>query len=273
VSKNMERLINVMARLRDPHKGCPWDIEQNFSTIAPYTIEETYELVEAIEAGDVKAISEELGDVLFQVVFHAQMGSESGLFDLESVAGAVADKMIERHPHVFGDRDAKTANDVLVNWEADKEAKRIKKAESDGRTPSILDGVSSALPASTRAVKLQNRAARVGFDWSNARDVLAKISEEIAELETEMKASADKEFIEDELGDVFFAIVNLARKLDVDPETALRRTNRKFERRFRGIEATLSAQGRKVSDASLDEMERIWNTLKAQEKIAVGRTG
>jgi ATP diphosphatase len=268
MTSNIERLIEVMARLRDPKNGCPWDLEQNFSTIAPYTIEETYELVEAIESNDTKAIKEELGDVLFQVVFHAQMGREAGLFDLDSVAKTVADKMIERHPHVFGNRDAKTSNDVLVNWESDKAAKRAKQADAEGRAPSALDGVSTALPAATRAVKLQSRAARVGFDWAEARDVLAKIREEIGELETEITSQADKDFLEDELGDVFFAVANLARKLDIDPETALRRTNRKFERRFRGIEDTLAKQGRNLSDASLDEMERIWNAIKAEEKTA-----
>lgn len=260
-----------MARLRDPKGGCPWDLEQNFLTIAPYTIEETYELVEAIESNEPKAIKEELGDVLFQVVFHAQMASEAGLFDLDSVAKTVADKMIERHPHVFGDRDAKTSNDVLVNWESDKAAKRAKQAASEGRVPSALDGVSAALPAATRAVKLQTRAARVGFDWAEAKDVLAKIREEIAELESEITTAANapnRDALEDELGDVFFAVANLARKLDIDPETALRRTNRKFERRFRGIEEALAKQGRQLSDASLNEMEKIWNEIKAEEKLA-----
>jgi ATP diphosphatase len=266
MSKNIDELVKVMARLRDPNGGCPWDLEQNFTSIAPYTIEETYELVEAIENKDTKAIGEELGDVLFQVVFHAQMGREAGLFDLDSVAKAVADKMIERHPHVFGDRQASSAGDVLVNWEADKEAKRKAKAEAQGEASSALDGVSTALPATTRAIKLQNRAARVGFDWAKANEVLAKIREEIAELEAEITAEADKDHLEDELGDVFFAVVNLARKLEIDPEAALRRTNHKFERRFRGIESYLAAQGRTLSDASLEEMERIWNTIKREEK-------
>lgn len=266
-ASNISRLIDVMARLRDPKGGCPWDLEQDFKTIAPHTIEETYELVEAIESGDNKAIKEELGDVLFQVVFYAQMGREAGLFDLDSVAGAVADKMIERHPHVFGERDAKTANDVLVNWETDKAAKRAAQADAEGRVESVLDGVSKALPAATRAVKLQKRAARVGFDWAEARDVLAKIREEIGELEAEIDAGVSKDKMEDELGDVFFAIANLARKLDIEPETALRRTNQKFERRFRGIEETLAAQGRKMTEASLEEMERIWNEVKARERL------
>jgi ATP diphosphatase len=194
------------------------------------------------------------------------MASEAGLFDLDSVAGAVADKMIERHPHVFGNRDAKTASDVGANWEADKEAKRLAKAKAEGREPSLLDGVSIALPAATRAVKLQNRAARARFDWAEARDVLAKIREEITELEVEIDAGAAKDFLEDEMGDVLFAVVNLGRKLDIDPETALRRTNAKFERRFRGIERRLTGQGRTLADASLNEMERIWNEIKGEEK-------
>jgi ATP diphosphatase len=264
----LKRLVDVMAQLRNPDSGCPWDLEQNFASIAPYTLEETYELVEAIEANDPQLIKEELGDVLFQVVFHAQMAKEAGLFDLDSVAASVADKMIERHPHVFGARDAKTSNDVLVNWETDKEAKRQAKAKAEGREPSVLDNVSTALPAATRAVKLQNRAARNKFDWAEARDVLAKITEEIGELEAEITANSGQDFLEDEMGDVLFAVVNLARKLNVDPETALRRTNRKFERRFRGIEQRLAQQGRKLSDASLDEMERIWNEIKREEKFS-----
>ncbi|MDD3029341.1 MAG: nucleoside triphosphate pyrophosphohydrolase [Alphaproteobacteria bacterium] len=263
---NIQRLLDIMARLRTPEDGCPWDIEQTFTTIAPHTIEETYELVEAIENDDPKAIKEELGDVLFQVVFHAQMGREAGLFDFESVAGYVADKMVERHPHVFGDRDAKTAHDVLVNWEKDKAEKRSAGASKDGYAPSALDGVSLALPASTRAIKLQKRAARVGFDWDKAEDVLAKIREEINELEAERTQKKPKAFLEDELGDVFFAVTNLARKLDIDPETALRRTNKKFERRFRAIEKALAARGKTPADATLDEMEALWNAAKAEEK-------
>jgi len=186
--------------------------------------------------------------------------------DFGGVVEAVTTKMIRRHPHVFGERDAKTAQDVLVNWEKDKEAKRVSSAKDEGRSLSVLDGVSAALPAAIRAMKLQKRAARVGFDWPNARDVLAKIREEIGELEKEINDNADKNRLEDELGDVFFAVANLARKLDIDPETALRRTNRKFERRFRGIEETLVKQGRRISEASLEEMERLWNEIKAGEQ-------
>jgi len=265
MSEALDRLVGVMARLRDPAAGCPWDLEQDFKSVAPYTLEETYEVVEAIEQGDPAAMKDELGDLLFQIVFHAQMGREAGLFDLDQIAGHVADKMIERHPHVFGDRDANTAQAVLTNWENDKAKKREAKA-ADGQVVSALDGVSTALPASTRAVKLQNRAARVGFDWPDARDIIAKIREEIAELEAEIDAPDNHDAIEDEFGDVFFAVINLARRLKVDPETALRRTNRKFERRFRGIETRLAAKGRHIKDATLDEMEALWNAVKTEER-------
>ena len=268
MSNGIEHLLVVMASLRDPNGGCPWDLEQNFTTIAPYTIEETYELVEAIEQNNPKAIAEELGDVLFQVVFHAQMGQEAGLFNFDSVAQTVADKMVERHPHVFGDRDANTANDVLTNWEADKAAKREAEAAKDNRRTSALDGVSTALPATTRAVKLQKRAARVGFDWAEAQDILNKIREEADELAAEIGKPDNHDAMEDELGDLFFAIVNLARRLDVDPETALRRTNRKFERRFREVENRLAAEDRTPDQASLDDMEKLWVAIKQAEKTA-----
>lgn len=267
MSKPIDRLVEIMARLRNPNGGCPWDLEQTFKTIAPYTLEETYEVVEAIEQNDPKAMMEELGDLLFQVIFHAQMGQEAGLFDLDKIASHVSDKMVERHPHVFGDRDAKTAVAVLTNWEADKAKKRAAEAQKENRALSALDGVTAALPAMSRAIKLQNRAARVGFDWTNARDILAKIKEETSELEAEISAQSGKDRIEDELGDLFFALVNLARRLEIDPETALRRTNRKFERRFRAIELRLAAEGRRIEDASLEEMERIWVAVKEEEKL------
>jgi len=265
----LDRLVAVMRKLRDPNGGCPWDLEQNFKTIAPYTLEETYEVVEAIEQNDSKAIKEELGDLLFQVVFHAEMGREQGLFDLDSIATQVADKMVERHPHVFGDRNTRTANEVLTNWEEDKAAKRAAKAKAENRPISALDGVSTALPATSRALKLQNRAARVGFDWTDAKDILAKIKEETAELEAEIDHKKGNNFIEDELGDLFFALINLARRLEIDPETALRSTNRKFERRFREIEKRLAAQGRQMNTTSLEEIEQIWNDIKGEEKKSV----
>jgi ATP diphosphatase len=270
MSKQVERLVEVMRRLRDPNGGCPWDLEQNFKSIAPHTLEETYEVVEAIEQGDAKAIKEELGDLLFQIAFHAQIGTEANLFTLDDIADSVADKMIERHPHVFGDRDVKTAAGVVSNWEADKAAKREAQAKAENRPVSALDGISTALPAILRALKLQSRAARTGFDWTDTKDILAKIREEIDELEVEMKATKGNDPIEDELGDLFFALINLARRLEIDPEGALRRTNRKFERRFREIEKRLDAQGRKLNDASLDEMEKIWVAIKTEEKRKAG---
>jgi len=271
MKKPIDRLLDIMARLRDPKSGCPWDLEQSFATIAPHTLEETYELVEAIEKNDPASIKDELGDVLFQIIFYAQMGREAGWFDFDAIAAHVADKMTERHPHVFGERKAETANDVRAIWEQNKESKRKTSAKAEGREAGVLDNISPALPAATRAVKLQKRAARVGFDWDNARDVFAKIREEIGELEHEVAGMEnermDKDSLEDELGDVLFAVTNLARKLHIDPEAALRRTNRKFERRFRGIESALAKQGRKISDASLDEMERLWNEMKKEEKV------
>ncbi|MFY9288860.1 MAG: nucleoside triphosphate pyrophosphohydrolase [Alphaproteobacteria bacterium] len=266
MSNSIQKLIDVMARLRDPKSGCPWDLEQNFKTIAPYTLEETYEVVEAIEQDNPKAMADELGDLLFQIVFHAQMAKEAGLFTFDDIAKGVADKMIERHPHVFGDRDAKTAEKVLANWETDKAAKRDAQTKAENRTPSVLDGVTTSLPAATRAVKLQKRAARVGFDWTDARDILAKIKEETAELEAEIDKQKNQDAIEDEFGDLFFALVNLARRLEVDPETALRRTNRKFETRFREIEKRLTAQGKNIAEVSLDEMEKLWIAIKTEEK-------
>lgn len=272
MSANIDRLVKVMERLRDPQTGCPWDIKQTMKTIAPYTVEEAYELLEAIENGDAHAMKDELGDVLFQVVFHAQMAREDSLFGLEEIAAHVADKMIERHPHVFGDRKADTAQDVLTNWEADKAAKRAAKAENEGRFDSVLDGVSTALPAMIRAVKLQKRAARVGFNSPGTHIAMDKIREEIDEFEAEIDAKADIDFLEAELGDVLFSIANIARKLHLDPEAALRRTNAKFERRFHGIEDALAKQGRNVASATLEEMDRIWNAIKAEEKAAMKRS-
>lgn len=265
MTSSIDRLLSVMSRLRDPDGGCPWDLKQDFSSLAPYTLEEAYEVVEAIENGDPKALRDELGDLLLQIAFHSQLAREKGLFDFDQVAAGIADKMVERHPHVFGDREADTANDVLRNWEADK----AKKREAENKNASALDGVNTALPASSRALKLQQRAARVGFDWSNPADIIAKIREETDELETEIVAVTDKhdnkDKMEAELGDLFFVLVNLARHLEIDPESAMRRTNRKFERRFRFIESSLTAAGRSISEATLDEMEQLWNKAKSEE--------
>ncbi len=246
-------LIDVMARLRSPDGGCPWDLEQNFRTIAPYTIEEAYEVADAIERGDMAGLRDELGDLLFQTVFHARMAEEDGLFDFADVARAIADKMIRRHPHVFGGADTRDADQQTAAWEDQKVEERAAKGHQ-----SLLDDVPAGLPGLTRAVKLQKRAARVGFDWPQAKDVLAKINEETAELAEAMDAkNADK--IEEEFGDVLFVLANLSRHLKVDPETALRRTNEKFIRRFRHIEESL---GERLAEAGLDEMEALWTEAK-----------
>jgi MazG family protein len=259
----IDRLLTIMAKLRAPQGGCPWDIAQSFTTIAPHTIEEAYEVVEAIEAGDKGALKDELGDLLFQVVFYAQMAKEEGSFDFEDVVAAICEKMERRHPHVFGDATVADAQAQTVQWEAQKALERHQKAGD--RPPSALEGVSTALPAQTRALKLQARAGRVGFDWPEAAQVLDKIAEEIEEVRAELGEKIDQDRLEDEMGDVLFACVNLARKLKIDPETALRRGNRKFERRFHHIERELAAQGRTPSEATLDEMEALWVAAKRLE--------
>jgi len=262
----IDRLLRVMARLRDPERGCPWDVEQTFRTIAPHTIEEAYEVADAIERDDMPALKEELGDLLFQVVFYAQMARERGAFDFDAVAAGEADKMIERHPHVFGNATVRTAGEQTESWEARKARERAEKAQAAGRRPGALDGVLGGLPALTRAVKLQKRAARVGFDWTEAADILDKIAEEAGELRAELAPPApDRDRIEDELGDLLFALANLARRLEIDPEGALRRTNAKFERRFRQIEAWLAEDGRAAENETLEELERLWQRAKRAE--------
>ena len=265
----LNRLLDIMERLRDPETGCLWDKEQTFRTIAPYTIEEAYEVADAIEEGDMAALKEELGDLLFQVVFYAEMGREAGHFDFHAIAEAIADKMTRRHPHVFEDMTYDTAEDRMDAWEEQKSAERQAKSKdkSGGKdgAPSILDDVPSALPALLRAEKLQKRAARVGFDWPQAAQVLDKIEEEIAELRAEIDGKSTPARQEDEIGDLFFALANLARHLKIDPESALRHTNAKFERRFRHIETQLAEAGRSPDDASLDEMEALWLQAKKEE--------
>lgn len=265
-SDNLARLLAVMARLRDPERGCPWDREQSFATIAPYTIEEAYEVAEAIEQDDRAALKDELGDLLLQVVFHARMAEEEGSFAFDDVAGAIADKMVRRHPHVFGDVTIASPEAQTAAWEELKAAERKAKAGSD-TPPSALDGVGVALPALTRALKIQNRAARVGFDWPDVAQVFAKIAEEIVELQDEIPAAVP-ERLEDEMGDLLFAVANVARHLKVDPETALRRATLKFERRFRRVETLLAAAGKAPGEASLDEMEERWVEAKDEERAA-----
>ena len=260
----LERLLAVMAWLRDRQHGCPWDIDQTFRTIAPYTIEEAYEVADAIERDDMPALKEELGDLLLQVVYHSQMASETGAFRFDDVAAAIADKMVDRHPHVFGDLRIADADAQTVSWEARKAAERAKKASGTEPT-GALDGVARALPALLRAEKIQKRAARVGFDWTTIGPVIDKIEEELGELRAELDAGkTDPMRITDELGDVLFAVANLARHCKVDPEAALRSTNDKFERRFRYVEQQLALRGRKPTEATLDEMEALWQDAKTR---------
>ncbi|HZH27012.1 MAG TPA: nucleoside triphosphate pyrophosphohydrolase [Azospirillaceae bacterium] len=263
----IDRLLAIMARLRDPNGGCPWDLEQTFRTIAPHTIEEAYEVVDAIERDDMDALKDECGDLLFQVVYYAQMAGEAGHFDFNAVAQAVSEKMIRRHPHVFGDERIDTAGAQTSRWEEHKAAERAAKAgnaNAAAEGTGLLDGVPVGLPALTRAVKLQKRAARVGFDWPEVGQILDKLTEEITELKAELAVGAPKDRVTDELGDILFVIANLGRRLEVDPETALRGTNAKFERRFRYVEQRLAEKGRSPREATLDEMEELWQQAKTK---------
>ncbi|WP_417833825.1 nucleoside triphosphate pyrophosphohydrolase [Thalassospira xiamenensis] len=266
-SKAINALLDVMARLRDPDGGCPWDLEQNFATIAPYTIEEAYEVADAIAQNDMSELREELGDLLLQVVFHSQMATEEGHFTFEDVANSIVSKMIDRHPHVFGDGDAITTDGVNQTWEKIKAEERAQKAETKGQQRhSALDGVASALPALMRAEKLTKRAARVGFDWQSTDEVFDKLHEEIGELQAELTENPDQDRIEDELGDMLFVMANLSRKLGVDPEVALRRANHKFTRRFHFIENELARDGRSAGQSDLEEMDALWNAAKQAER-------
>jgi len=259
----LARLLSVMAWLRDREHGCPWDIDQTFRTIAPYTIEEAYEVADAIERDDMSALKEELGDLLLQVVYHSQMASEAGAFRFKDVAAAIADKMVDRHPHVFGDLEIADADTQTISWEARKAAERAQKTGS--ATTGALDGVARALPALLRAEKIQKRAARVGFDWAAIGPVIDKIEEELRELRVELGAgNTVQERIADELGDVLFAVANLARHCRIDPEAALRSTNDKFEKRFRYIEGKLASQDRTPAEATLEEMEALWQEAKTR---------
>ena len=257
----IDHLLAIMAQLRDPETGCPWDVEQTFATIAPYTVEEAYEVADAIERGDTRELKEELGDLLLQVVFHARIAEEAGLFAFDDVAEAICAKMIRRHPHVFADANYRDVAEQTRAWEETKAAERAAK----GKTASLLDDVPRGLPALTRAVKLTKRAARVGFDWPTTAEVLDKLEEEIGELSAEIEAR-DQEKIRAELGDVLFVLANLARKLDVEPEDALRASNAKFIRRFNAIERDLAADGRTPEQSDLTEMDALWNKAKLAEK-------
>ena len=254
---SMQRLLGIMAKLRDPEQGCLWDREQTFKSIAPYTVEEAYEVADAIERGDLAHLREELGDLLLQVVYHARMAEEQGLFAFEDVAREIGDKLTARHPHVFGDADIRDAAHQTRDWEAQKAGERAKASVAG-----VLDGIPAGMPALTRAEKLQKRAARVGFDWTELPPVFAKVREELAELEHEIASGSPRERLEDELGDVLFAAANMARKLGVDPEQALRGTNRKFERRFRHMESRLKERGLVPENVSLEEMDSYWDEAK-----------
>jgi len=260
------RLLAIMARLRNPDGGCPWDLEQDFSTIAPYTIEEAYEVADAIDRGDLPALKDELGDLLLQVVFHAQMAKEQDAFVFDDVVDAICDKMVRRHPHVFGDASFADAEAQNVNWEAIKAAERKAAGEEDA---SALAGVSRGLPEWQRAVKLQSRAARVGFDWPDTAPVIDKLHEEIDEVRVELAAAPSPERdarLEDEIGDLLFVAANLARHAKVDVGSALRRANLKFERRFRAMEALAAAEGTTMSALDLDAQEALWARVKAGER-------
>jgi MazG family protein len=251
-------LLSIMCELRKPGTGCPWDLEQSFDSIAPYTIEEAYEVAEAIERKDLPALKDELGDLLLQVVYHAQMAAEQQVFAFDDVVEAICRKMIRRHPHVFGDENARTAGVAKNFWESMKTREREQGSET--KQSSVLSGVPATLPSLSRAIKLQGKAARVGFDWPSTREVLTKIREEADEV-----CSAPDDKRQEEFGDLLFALANLARHMNIDAETALRHANAKFERRFSQIESELIAKGKTPSQSTLDEMDALWNQAKAAE--------
>lgn len=265
-SKNISRLIEIMAALRDPQTGCPWDIRQDFQSIKPYTIEEAYEVADAIERGDLDDLNDELGDLLLQVVFHARMAEEAGDFSFDDVVLAITRKMIRRHPHVFAQSQSDTPEGVKIQWEeikAAEKAERVARRKSRGSNDGtgLLDDVPRALPALMEAIKLQKRAARVGFDWSETEPVLSKIEEEIGELRDALKG-ADRSKVQEEFGDLLFALVNLGRHIDADPEMSLRNTNAKFRKRFSFVETALGEADEDLSEASLDRMETLWSQAK-----------
>jgi len=254
--KEIEKILEVMRKLRDPNNGCPWDVEQDFASIAPYTIEEAYEVADAVERGDLQDLRDELGDLLFQVVFHSRMAEEAGHFDFADVAAAISDKMIRRHPHVFGNDAERAAGVKEGSWEQIKEAERMEDGDN-----SAMAGVAKALPALKRAQLLGKRAGRVGFDWPDRKGVRDKIHEELNELE-EAVGTRDAANMEEEFGDVLFAVVNMARHLDIDPEKALTAANYKFERRFREMEDAVTADGGRFKDFNLESLERQWRAAK-----------
>ena len=262
--QQLDRIIEIMRRLRDPETGCPWDVEQDFASIAPYTIEEAYEVADAVQRGDPDDIRDELGDLLFQVVFQSRIAEEAGLFTLADVARSISEKMVDRHPHVFGTEGRPGLAEQSGRWEAIKAEERARRGHTG-----ILDDVAAGLPPMLRALKLQKRAARVGFDWVNIDDIIAKLHEETEELRAEtLHDPVDRARVEDEVGDVLFVAVNLARRAGVDPETALMACNTKFESRFRYIEEQTEISGKNIEDLSLDEMEILWQEAKIKGHAA-----
>lgn len=282
---SIEKLRWIMSQLRDPITGCPWDIKQDFASITSHTIEEAYEVVDAIEQGDFEELEKELGDLLFQVIFYSQLGKEEQLFDLDSVIAAICEKLIRRHPHVFAQEDLKTDEEIKANWENEKALERQRKHNAElissgvsssevtgsettqAETISILADIPKSLPALSQAAKIQKRCAHVGFDWDNKADVFAKIEEEVQEVKVELEAdSLDKPALAEELGDLMFAVVNLCRHAKEDPEKLLRHANQKFTKRFHGVEAQVSASGKTFTDHDLAELEQYWQQVKNQEK-------
>jgi ATP diphosphatase len=261
---NLADLLAIMARLRDPERGCPWDLQQDFSTIAPYTVEEAYEVADAIDRKDWHELRDELGDLLLQVVFHSQMAKEQGLFDFDDVAHAISEKMLRRHPHVFGDTSYADVEEQKRAWEDIKAAERA--AKGDAHDDSVLAGISRGQPEWQCALKLQQRAATVGFDWPDHRPVIDKLHEELAEVDAEFQAGADPARLEDEIGDVLFVAVNLARHARVNFARALKHANAKFERRFRRMEQLASEEGKSLSVMALPEQEALWQWAKAEER-------
>jgi MazG family protein len=261
--RSIDTLIDIMARLRDGERGCPWDLEQTFRTIAPYTIEEAYEVADAIERDDMAALKDELGDLLFQTIFHSQMAAEARAFTFADVVEAICEKMIRRHPHVFANADIKSAGAQTVAWEEHKRRERAARGET---AKGLLGDIPLASPALTRALKLQQRMASVGFDWATRAPIMAKLDEEIGELNEAIEAGAPKAKLSDELGDILFVVANLARHLGVDPEEALRGTNEKVVRRFAHVEATIKASGGKLGEVGLEEMDAAWDDAKRRER-------
>jgi MazG family protein len=267
-SSSIHRLVEIMAALRHPDDGCPWDLEQTYDTIVPYTLEEAYEVAETIEHGDRTALKSELGDLLFQVVFYARLAEEDGLFSFDDVVEAICEKMVRRHPHVFGEQKVSSSTDIAGQWDRIK-AEEAATSEPEGQakdTPSVLNNVPATLPALSRAIKLQNKAARVGFDWPSLAPVFDKMREELEELKTEIDDGADRDRIEDEFGDVLFVVANVGRHLKIDPEQALRRANNKFISRFQSIERDLQDMGKSPEQSDLEEMEALWQKAKQREK-------